>query len=400
MIIIFSIFLGAATAQLSTDSSIMADFNMYGSYPFNRRSSMDSTASLYYDTFAQAQADAALNRAGISFNLQPESSVSRMASMNHIADQFPSAFLSSSSFHNEPWTSSAYNSRSNSLDFNEALTISDAEIEQLVSEIQNNTSSNLEERRNSLESVIRSLSTAWAGKASCNDPALVESRARALRRLSVTILNACTTTSTSAAGDVSLATAEATAKSAKRRMSSLSLMASLIDCPQDTDQYYHRIDSSAVDATRSNDNKRHKASLHQQNQQQRRSTLDLLASTLLANEATTTSNAGRSSNSNVEPSRYVSSLADFGMPRYSGNLSASNPINVMPDNFFFRPTVQMQALSFQSLSASMKATEESKRLIEEWDKQMGLKRSHSATVRNTARSRKMLQELMMSGQCG
>lgn len=374
----------------------MTDFNMYGSYPYNRRSSMDSNTSLYYDTFTQAQADAALNRAGISFNLQPESSVSRMASMNHIADQFPSAFLSSSSFHNEPWTSSAYNSRSNSLDFNEALTISDAEIEQLVSEIQNNTSSNPEERRNSLESVIRSLSTAWAGKASCNDPALVESRARALRRLSVTILNAC---STSAAGDVSIATAEATAKSAKRRMSSLSMMASLIDCPQEMDQYYHLLDTSVADATKTNDSKRHKASLHQQNQQQRRSTLDLLASTLLANEATTSS-AGRSSNSNFEPSRYASSLADFGIPRYSGNLNVSNPINVMPDNFFFRPTVQMQALSFQSLSASMKATEESKRLIEEWDKQMGLKRSHSATVRNTARSRKMLQELMMSGQCG
>jgi hypothetical protein len=65
-----------------------------------------------------------------------------------------------------------------------------------------------------------------------------------------------------------------------------------------------------------------------------------------------------------------------------------NPPNISPS---------VQSLLFQSLSASMKATEESKRLIEEWDKRMGLKSSHSITVRNTSRSRKMLQELMMSG---
>jgi len=355
----------------------------------------------HYDALAQAQViDAVLNHAGKGNGGLP---FSRRTSLDYLSDVSFGLGASSLPISNDPWNSPLY-SRSNSLDLIEATSITDHEIEQLVSEIKSTLSSGVYqvERRNSLEHMIRNLSCAWAGKKGCSDPFLIESRASALRRLSLTVLDACNLTSAGTLGEVNIrpvttlcalnggnsacnnanvASAEVAISNpfrSKRRMSSLSLMASMVECPPDTDQSNHF----------ENDSKRQKtvSSL-----QQRRSTLDILASTLLANE----SGSYPTSSSFINSERYNPTLVNAATPHYFGDTSIPQANALMPNPPNISPSVQ--SLLFQSLSASMKATEESKRLIEEWDKRMGLKSSHSITVRNTSRSRKMLQELMMSG---
>lgn len=53
------------------------------------------------------------------------------------------------------------------------------------------------------------------------------------------------------------------------------------------------------------------------------------------------------------------------------------------------PTIPMT----EELGSSMKASQDSQQNIHDWDKKMGLRRSHSKTMRASSRSRKQLQEL-------
>lgn len=359
-----------------------------------------STGNHHYDALAQAQViDAVLSHSGKG---NGGLSFSRRTSMDYISDVPFGLGSTSLPISNDPWNSPVY-SRSNSLDLLEATSITDQEIDQLVSEIKSSLSSGVYhmERRNSLEYMIRNLSCTWAAKKGCSDPLLVESRANTLRRLSLTVLDACNLT-TGTIGDVNIqptttvsaltrdhsachnntASAEAAISNTfipKRRMSSLSLMASMVECPPDADQNNHFEHDSKRQRTVSSF-------------QERRSTLDFLASTLLANEY----GSNPTASSYIDSDVYTPASVNSVFPRYLGDTSipqGSSTLMPAPPNL--APSVQ--SLLLQSLSASMKATEESKRLMEEWDKRMGLKRSHSITVRNTSRSRKMLQELMMGG---
>ena len=53
------------------------------------------------------------------------------------------------------------------------------------------------------------------------------------------------------------------------------------------------------------------------------------------------------------------------------------------------PTIPLS----DALGSSMKASQDAQQSIHDWDRKMGLRRSHSKTMRASSRSRKKLQEL-------
>jgi len=58
------------------------------------------------------------------------------------------------------------------------------------------------------------------------------------------------------------------------------------------------------------------------------------------------------------------------------------------------PVPRKANISWDALSNSMNETMKSQKMIQDWDRAMGLRRSHSKTIRNSTRSRKKIQEFL------
>ncbi len=94
-----------------------------------------------------------------------------------------------------------------------------------------------------------------------------------------------------------------------------------------------------------------------------------------------------------------SEISEFEQPKEEGAVEEAKPASGLPLNYAVEaprpvyPLPNVRAI-MEAFTEAMTSSTKSQQAIHDWDKKMGLKRSHSKTMRLTMRSRKKLKQMI------